>query len=210
MTSTGRRPRLQLLLGYGVSSSSEIVPRATYYKTERTGVAAGTLNGKPLLAFFEPERTTRRSASSSVIASTWRPRRGSSRGSRRSSACASYEILVTFASQEAGSSIAEHPVLKEGAVPVFGLDLGFSFDLGQHFFIGVDTGLRYQTAPPAVRLPPWPDEDRRQRRPLDRAGRRECRVSVLAPSTPIEIARVTSGRRAPSSPGRRRPPRPPV
>jgi len=28
-----------------------------------------------------------------------------------------------------------------------GLDLGFTFDLGSHFFVGVDTGLRYQTAP---------------------------------------------------------------
>jgi len=31
---------------------------------------------------------------------------------------------------------------------VFGADIGFSFDLGENVFVGVDTGIRYQAAPP--------------------------------------------------------------
>ena len=140
--------RVQLLLGYGVSSNSEIVARATYYKTEAEGVAAGLLSGKPLLVFFEPydyeevgfEFGYRFYLASQTRLKSWiAPIVG---------VRFLHEILMTLASQEAGSSIVNIPFSKEGAVPVFGLDLGFSFDLGQHMFIGVDTGIRYQTAPP--------------------------------------------------------------
>ena len=48
---------------------------------------------------------------------------------------------------DAGSAILNVPFNEKSTVPVFGLDLGFTFDLGSHFFVGVDTGLRYQTAP---------------------------------------------------------------
>ena len=140
--------RYQLLLGYGVSSRSEIIARASYYKTEAAGIEAGTLNGKQLLAFFEPndyEETGLELGYRFYFASQTRLK--------------SYiapivgvrflkEILVTFAAQEAGSSITNIPFSKEGTVPVFGADIGFSFDLGQNFFVGVDTGIRYQTAPP--------------------------------------------------------------
>ena len=57
------------------------------------------------------------------------------------------EILVSYSVPEAGSSIRFIPFTKEGAVPVFGLDIGFSFDLGNHLFVGMDTGIRYQSAP---------------------------------------------------------------
>jgi hypothetical protein len=140
--------RVQLLLGYGVSSNSEIVVRATYYKTEGEGFAAGTLSGKPMLAFFEPndyeevgfEFGYRFYLASQTRLKSWIAPIVGVRFLQ--------EILMTLASQEAGTSIVNIPFSKEGAVPVFGLDLGFSFDLGQHFFIGVDTGIRYQTAPP--------------------------------------------------------------
>ena len=48
---------------------------------------------------------------------------------------------------DAGSAILNVPFNQKSTVPVFGFDLGFTFDLGSHFFVGVDTGLRYQTAP---------------------------------------------------------------
>jgi hypothetical protein len=152
--------RYQLLLGYGVSSNSEIVARATYYKTDAAGVAAGTLNGRPLLAFFGPRKGCRETSSQcedayEEVGFEFGYRFYLASQTRLKSWIAPIvgvrfveEVLVTFASQEAGSSITNIPFSKEGAIPVFGLDLGFSFDLGQHFFIGVDTGLRYQTAPP--------------------------------------------------------------
>ena len=57
-----------------------------------------------------------------------------------------HEILVTFASQEAGSSITNIPFSQKSTVPVFGLDIGFSFDLGPRAYVGMDTGIRYQNA----------------------------------------------------------------
>jgi len=57
------------------------------------------------------------------------------------------EVLVSFSVPDAGSAILNVPFNEESTVPVFGLDLGFTFDLGSHLFVGVDTGLRYQTAP---------------------------------------------------------------
>ena len=57
------------------------------------------------------------------------------------------EVLVSLSVPDAGSAILNVPFSQKSTVPVFGLDLGFTFDLGSHFFVGVDTGLRYQTAP---------------------------------------------------------------
>ena len=140
--------RYQLLLGYGVSSRSEIVARASYYKTDAAGIEAGTLNGRQLLAFFQPNAYEEVGlelgyrfyfASQTRLKSYIAPIVG---------VRFLKEILVTFAAQEAGSSITNIPFSKEGSVAVFGADIGFSFDLGQNFFVGVDTGIRYQAAPP--------------------------------------------------------------
>jgi hypothetical protein len=171
--------RYQLLLGYGVSSRSEIIARASYYKTEAAGIEAGTLSGRQLLAFFEPNDYEEVGlelgyrfyfASQTRLKSYIAPIVG---------VRFLHEILVTLAAQEAGSSITNIPFSKEGSVPVFGADIGFSFDLGQNFFVGVDTGIRYQSAPPQFDYLLGPHEDRRQRRPLDGPGRRLDRVQVL-------------------------------
>ena len=140
--------RYQLLLGYGVSSRSEIVARASYYKTDAAGIEAGTLNGRQLLAFFQPNAYEEVGlelgyrfyfASQTRLKSYIAPIVG---------VRFLKEILVTFAAQEAGSSITNIPFSKEGSVAVFGADIGFSFDLGENVFVGVDTGIRYQSAPP--------------------------------------------------------------
>jgi len=140
--------RYQLLLGYGVSSRSEIVARASYYKTDAAGIEAGTLNGRQLLAFFQPNAYEEVGlelgyrfyfASQTRLKSYIAPIVG---------VRFLKEILVTFAAQEAGSSITNIPFSKEGSVAVFGADIGFSFDLGENVFVGVDTGIRYQAAPP--------------------------------------------------------------
>jgi hypothetical protein len=139
--------RLQLLLGYGIGERTEIVARASWYEAEWTGVEAGTLDGQQIFAFFEPYNYEELGfevgfryylASQTRLKSFIAPVVG---------VRFLNEILVSFSVQEAGSSIRYIPFSKEGAVPVFGLDLGFSFDLGDHFFIGMDTGIRYQAPP---------------------------------------------------------------
>jgi hypothetical protein len=53
---------------------------------------------------------------------------------------------------------------------VFGLDLGFTFDLSSRFFVGIDTGLRYQGAAEAFEglqeLPGFVDSDGRWTAPV--------------------------------------------
>ncbi len=137
--------RLQLLLGYGVGEKTELIARSTYYKSDGTGVEAGTLGGTPLFAFFDVteyeevgfELGLRYYLAQARLKSYIAPVVGVRFVD---------EVLVTFSAQEQGSSIQNVPFSKEGAVAVFGLDIGFTFDLGERFFVGMDTGIRYQGA----------------------------------------------------------------
>ena len=140
------RDSFQGLLGYGVSSKGEIIARGTYYKTDGAGVEAGQISGRKLLAFFEPyayeetgvevgyrfylsSQSRLKSYIAPIVGVRWL-----------------HEILVTFASQEAGSSITNIPFSQKRTVPVFGMDIGFSVDLGPRAYVGMDTGIRYQNA----------------------------------------------------------------
>jgi hypothetical protein len=139
--------RLQLTLGYGVGERTELIGRATWYESHWTGIEAGRLDGSPLYAFFEPNNYEEVGFEVGL-------RYYLATQSRLKSYIAPIvgvrflnEILVSYSVPEAGSSIRFIPFTKEGAVPVFGLDIGFTFDLGNHFFVGLDTGIRYQSAP---------------------------------------------------------------
>lgn len=138
--------RFQGIFGYGVSARGEIVARTSYYKADGAGVEAGQLSGKQLLAFFQPNEYEEIGlelsyrfylASQTRLKSYIAPVAGVR--------FIQQDILVTFAAQEAGTSITGIPFAQKGAVPVFGLDIGFSFDFGKNFYIGMDTGLRYQS-----------------------------------------------------------------
>jgi hypothetical protein len=139
--------RLQLLLGYGVGAKAELIVRGTWYEANPTGVEAGTLEGHPLYAFFEPNNYEELGfelglryylASQTRLKSYLAPVVG---------VRFLNENLVSFSVPEAGSSIRFVPFSEKGAVAVFGLDIGFTFDLGKRFYVGVDTGIRYQTPP---------------------------------------------------------------
>jgi hypothetical protein len=163
--------RLQGQLGYGVGERVEIVARGTYYKANGTAVEAGTFNGTLLAVYFEPygayEEVGFELGVRYYIASTGRLKSylGAVAGARFQS-----EILVTFSAQEASTSIQNVPFSEESTVPVFGLDLGFTFDLGGHFFVGLDSALRYQGAPtpfePYPSLPGFNDSDGRWSAPV--------------------------------------------
>jgi len=137
--------RLQGLLGYGVGERTEIIARGTWYKADGTGLQVGTSNGNPVFAFFEPyEEVGLEVGLRLYISAAGRLKSyvGPIVGARFLN-----EVLVSFSVPDAGSAISNVPFTQKSTVAVFGLDLGFTFDLGSHFFVGVDTGLRYQTAP---------------------------------------------------------------
>ena len=137
--------RLQGLLGYGFGERTEIIARGTWYKAEGTGLEVGTSDGNPVFAFFDPYEEVGLEVGLRFYVSA---------AGRLKSYVAPVvgarflkEVLVSFSVPDAGSAILNVPFNEKSTVPVFGLDLGFTFDLGSRFFVGVDTGLRYQTAP---------------------------------------------------------------
>ena len=140
--------RLQGLLGYGIGERVEIIARGTYYKADGTALEVGNLDGDPVYAFFDPygeyEEVGVELGLRYYIAATGRLKSYVAPivGARFLS-----ETYVTFEVPDAGSAIRNVPFHEKSTVPVFGLDLGFTFDLGEHFFVGVDTGLRYQSPP---------------------------------------------------------------
>ena len=137
--------RLQGLLGYGIGERTEIISRFTWYEAEGTGLEVGTSDGNPVFAFFEPyEEVGFEVGLRFYISAAGRLKSYIAPvvGARLLN-----EVLVSFSVPDAGSAILNVPFNEESTVPVFGLDLGFTFDLGSHLFVGVDTGLRYQTAP---------------------------------------------------------------
>jgi hypothetical protein len=137
--------RLQGLLGYGIGERTEIIARGTWYEADGTGLEVGTSDGNPVFAFFDPYEEIGFEVGLRFYIST---------AGRLKSYVAPVvgvrsleEVLVDVHVPDAGSAVLNVPFNEKSTVPVFGLDIGFTFDLGTHFFVGVDTGLRYQTAP---------------------------------------------------------------
>jgi hypothetical protein len=137
--------RLQGLLSYGIGEKTEIIARGTWYKADGTGLEVGTSNGNPVFGFFDPYEEVGFEVGLRFYIST--AGRLKSYFAPVVGARSLSEILVSFQVPDAGSAILNVPFNQKSTVPVFGFDLGFTFDLGRHFFVGVDTGLRYQTAP---------------------------------------------------------------
>jgi hypothetical protein len=144
--------RLQGLVGYGVGERTEVIARATWYRsTAVEGLEIGTLEDQQLFVYFpsqnEPsdyEEVGFEIGLRYYLATQSRLKSyiGPVLGMRFLN-----ESLVSFSAPAAGSSIQNVPFSKESTVPVFGLDIGFTFDLGERFYIGVDTGIRYQSPP---------------------------------------------------------------
>ena len=147
--------RLQGVVGYGVGDKLELVARGSWYKSDGTAIEVGTLEGDKAYASFHPYGDYEEVGAEIGL------RYYISAASRLKSYVAPIvgarwltETYVTLSVPDAGSAIQNVPFQKKGTVPVFGLDLGFSFDFGAHFFAGLDTGIRYQTAPPQANALP--------------------------------------------------------
>jgi hypothetical protein len=137
--------RLQGLVGYGASDKVEVIVRGTYYKADATAIQVGTSNDNPVYAFFRPYEEWGLELGLRYYLST--------RGRMKSYVApiaglrSLEQILVDLSVPDAGSAVLNVPFQESSTVGVFGLDLGFSFNLGEYVFLGVDTGLRYQSKP---------------------------------------------------------------
>jgi hypothetical protein len=152
--------RYQAFVGYGVSGKFELLARGSYYENEAVGVAAGSFNGKGLFAYIGQAENPN-STSSDLIQFPYKEygvelalRFYFAPQSRLKSFIAPViggrrvdQMLISLSAPEAGSRLMNVPFSKSGTILVAGIDLGFAFDVTDHFFVGVDTGVRYQTAP---------------------------------------------------------------
>jgi hypothetical protein len=137
--------RLGGLLGYGVGERTEIIVRGTWYEAEATAVEAGRSGDLPLFAQFGPcEEVGVEAGLRFYIAASGRLK---SYVAPVVGARFQKEVLASFSIPDSGFALLNVPFSQEGWVPVFGLDLGFTFDLGERVFVGLDTSLRYQGAP---------------------------------------------------------------
>lgn len=141
--------RMQGVLGYGTGERAEVFVRGSYYKADATPLEVGSSGQNKVFAYFGPYEE-------------WGVELGlryyiSTRGRLKSYVApvaglrALERILVDLSVGNADLvvlNVLNVPFHEAGTVGVFGLDLGFSFDLGEHAFIGLDSGLRYQTKPP--------------------------------------------------------------
>ena len=153
--------RLQGLIGYGVGTRTEVIARATWYKsTAVEGVEVGTLNGEQLFAYFPSQDDP---ADYEEVGFEVGFRYYLATQSRLKSYIAPVlgvrfinESLISLSAPAAGSSIQNVPFSQESTVPVFGLDIGFTFDLGERFYVGMDTGIRLPVPARLLRVPAHP------------------------------------------------------
>jgi hypothetical protein len=145
--------RLQALMAFGVTTGGEIFARVSYYKIESPGgVESGTVAGDPLFAVLDPyeeygvELGYRLYLASRARLKSYIAPVGGMRFTDR--------ILLELFAPDRDSAIFNIPQFAASTVAVVGLDLGFSFDLTDHLYVGLEAELRYQTKPSASTTAP--------------------------------------------------------
>jgi opacity protein-like surface antigen len=145
--------RLQALIGYGATPSGEIFARVSHYRLESPGgVPAGTVADDPLYVFVQPYEEwgaefgyrfylASRTSLKSYVAPV-----GGVRFLDR--------MLFDLSAPDRRSAILNVPLYDASTVVLFGLDIGFTYDLGSHFYVGLEAEVRYQTGPTAATTAP--------------------------------------------------------
>jgi len=137
--------RRQVLLGYGLKANQEIVVKGTYYKITNEGIAAGTMRAADLFAFFtEYKEVGGELAYRFYLATRTRLKSylGPVVGLRHIDA-----MGVSLEVPDLRIKIANIPLYQSSTIPVFGADIGFGFDVSENVYVGLETGIRYQTKP---------------------------------------------------------------
>ncbi len=144
--------RGQILIGFGVAGNGEIIARVSHYKVESPGVEAGTVAGDPLFAFLDPyeewgvELGYRIYIASRTRLKSYVAPVGGVRFLDR--------ILLGMSAPDRGSAIFNVPHFSASTIAVFGVDIGFTFDLTPNFYVGLEAELRYQPKPTAATTAP--------------------------------------------------------
>ncbi len=147
--------RLQAAVGVGVAPRVELFARGAWYDAKVNALEVGTFDGHPMFACFEPGTGSNSTTCGAQKATEWGAELGVRYYIAPQSRLKSYvaavggirhadELLVSFSIPEAGAAVLHVPFSQKGTVAVFGADLGVLFDITPSFFVGVDTGIRWQ------------------------------------------------------------------
>jgi hypothetical protein len=137
--------RLQGLVGYGVTESGEVVVKGSYYKMTSDGVAAGAAGDATVFAFFDPYKEWGGEVSYRVYLAA--RTRLKSFVAPVAGIRSIERILMSFSVPDEASQIQNVPLFEKSTIPVFGADIGFTFDFGEHVYAGLEAGIRYQSKP---------------------------------------------------------------
>jgi len=139
-------------VGYGVTPGGEIFVRGTYFDkapiTFLAGTVAfledGTLEESDLAAILERYREWGVELGYRFYVA-WRTGLKSYVAPVAGVRFTDRILIERMAAADRGSIIFNVPLYQSSTVPVFGADIGFTFDLGSHFYLGLEAEIRYQT-----------------------------------------------------------------
>lgn len=136
--------RASLLVGFGVTPSTEIVARGTTYEMKSPGVLAGSVEGSDL--FMELEKYKEYTVDLSYrFYLAWRTRMKSYIAPAVGVKFLDRILIESAFSPDRNSAIFNVPLFKASTVFTFGADIGFTIDLGSTFYVGLEAQLRWQT-----------------------------------------------------------------
>ena len=137
--------RAQASVGYGIGPRSEVFLRGSYYKMSSNTLQVGTVADFPLNADFADYEEWGAELGYRFYFKAdqpFKPYFALAGGLRFVS-----ELPSTLTVPAAGVVLSDVPFYDSSTVGVFGGDLGFAYDLNDSVALGIEAGVRYQTAP---------------------------------------------------------------
>jgi hypothetical protein len=131
-------------IGFGVTPNGEIFARGTRFNKTPVGFFAGTVEGSDLVAILEPYDEWGVELGYRFYLA-WRTRMKSYIAPVAGIRFTDRILITQMSAPDRGSFILNVPLYQASNVPVFGADVGFTIDLGSHFYLGLEAELRYQT-----------------------------------------------------------------
>ena len=133
-----------VVLNIGVAPSGEVFARGTHYKIKSPGFLAGSVEGSDLFATLEPYEEWGVEVGYRYYLA-WRTRLKSFFAPVTGFRLIDRILVDSMFAPDRNSAIFNLPLYKSSTVFLIGADIGFQFDLGDTFYVGLEAQLRYQS-----------------------------------------------------------------
>jgi hypothetical protein len=134
-----------VMIGFGVAPNGEIFARGNHYKLDspENGFLGGTVVESDLFIVLESYEEWGVELGYRFYLA-WRTRLKSFIAPVAGIRFTDRILIESAFAPERSSAIFNVPLYTTSNVPVFGADIGFTLDLGSHFYLGLEAALRYQ------------------------------------------------------------------